>query len=82
MKLIISKMKYNIQERVFLVKKIYELQNISLVKVAWRSNSKSKTAPSATTIKKIIIVILKQEVRFCMCLQFEKILLAKAEANS
>ena len=47
-------MKYNIQERVFLVKKFYELKNISMVQIAWRSNFKTKTAPSDTAIKNIV----------------------------
>ena len=47
-------MKYNIQERVFLVKKYYESHNITSVQKAYRSNFKNSDAPSWSVIKNII----------------------------
>ncbi len=47
-------MKYNIQERVFLVKKYYESHNITSVQKAYRSNFKNSDAPSCSVIKNII----------------------------
>lgn len=47
-------MKYTIPERVFLVKKFYELNHISLVQKAWRTEFVNLKAPGYNTIKNII----------------------------
>jgi AraC-like DNA-binding protein len=47
-------MKYTIQERVFLVKKKYELKEMSLIQKAWRTEFVNSKAPSYTTIKNIV----------------------------
>ena len=47
-------MKYDIPERIFLVKKFYELKHISSVQRAYRTKYKNQTAPTHSTIKNII----------------------------
>jgi AraC-like DNA-binding protein len=47
-------MRYNIQERIFLVKKFYELKHISLIQRAWRSKFFNSKAPSASVIRNIV----------------------------
>ena len=54
-------MKYDIQKRIFLVKKYYEFQSIALVKRACRSRYKNETTPSNNTILNIISVLKKQD---------------------
>ena len=49
-----SKMKYNIQERIFLVKKYYELQSITLIQRAYRTHFVKSEAPNHKLIKNII----------------------------
>ena len=47
-------MKYNIAERVFLVKKFYEFKQIILVQSAWKSEFSKPDAPSRSVIMNII----------------------------
>lgn len=47
-------MKYNIAERVFLVKKFYEFKQIILVQRAWKSEFSKPDAPSRSVIMNII----------------------------
>lgn len=47
-------MKYNIQERVFLVKKYYELKSISLVQRAFRTKYIKSDAPNGSVIRNIV----------------------------
>jgi hypothetical protein len=54
MKIIIIKMKFNIQERVFLVSKYFELKHIALVIRAWNSKYRNKKAPDHSTIRNIV----------------------------
>ena len=49
-------MKYDIPERVFIVKKYYELKNPVLVQRAYRTKYKNKKAPSPIVISNIISV--------------------------
>lgn len=43
-------MKYEIMQRVFLIKKYYELKSVTLVQRAWRAEYKSKDFPSRSSI--------------------------------
>ena len=47
-------MKYNIAERVFLVKKFYEFKQIILVQRVWKSEFSKPDAPSRSVIMNII----------------------------
>ena len=47
-------MKYTIQERVFVVKKYYELKHISLIQKAWRTEFVKSKAPSDSAIKNMV----------------------------
>jgi hypothetical protein len=49
-----TKMKYGIPKRVFLVKKIYELKEISLVHRSFRSEYPSQGTPSHSKINNLI----------------------------
>ena len=48
------KMKYNLAQRVFLVKKVYELKEISLVQRAFRTEYPKEGTPSHSVIKNIM----------------------------
>ena len=47
-------MKYDIQKRIFLVKKYYEFQSFALVQRAYRSKYKNETTPSNNTILNMV----------------------------
>jgi hypothetical protein len=49
-----TKMKYDIAKRVYLVKKIYELKEISLVQRSFRSEYPNQGSPSHSTINNLI----------------------------
>ena len=49
-------MKYDIQTRIFLVKKYYQLGSFTTVKRAFRTKFKNQPAPAITVIKNIISV--------------------------
>ena len=47
-------MRYNKEQRLFMVKKYYDLKNYTLVRQAWHSHFKNVRAPHLTTIKSTI----------------------------
>ena len=52
-------MRYEIKERVFLVKSYYKLGSIMLDPIAWRRKFKFKTSPTLKTIKNVVSVFEK-----------------------
>ena len=52
-------MKYDIQKRIFLVKKYYEFQSIALVKRAYWSKYNNETTPSNITIFNMVSIFKK-----------------------
>lgn len=46
-------MRYDIQKRIFLTKKLVELKSVSLVQRAYRSKFKNRPCPTATAITKL-----------------------------
>ena len=47
-------MKYDMGKRAFLVKKFHEKKNFGLVKRAYRTKYKSKSAPEQKTIQRMV----------------------------
>ena len=47
-------MKYTIKERVFLIKKFYELKSMEFVQRAWREKYQGKPIPDSATIRNIV----------------------------
>ena len=64
-------MKFDITQRVFLVKKFYELSKICLVQRAFRSQYPKESNPSHIAIKNIVS-ILKNMVQLHVYLQIRK----------
>ena len=74
-------MKYDKEKALFLINKKKELDNITLVKRAWRSNFKNSKAPNTSTINNIVAKFEKMVLEPQKTKKVEKVTPKRLEAR-